>query len=141
MCAFSKIERKSMNETKSNSTPPEEIQKLIKNYKRGRSQYNDAGDTFLEGLIGQRIFVRTVTHHNTGILIAYGENELILADVSWVADDGRHSVCMSKGKVREVEHWPAGVTVFVGRGGIIDVTPWNFPQIREVINETIDEAV
>jgi hypothetical protein len=130
-----------MNEVKSNSSSDEEIRALIKQYESARqNDYRDPGDTFFEGLIGQRIFIRLVTHHNTGVLIAYDRENLILADVSWVADDGRHSTCMSKGEVRSVEHWPPGVTVLVGRGGIIDVTPWNFPRIREVTDETIDKS-
>ena len=130
-----------MNEVKLDSSSDEEIRALIKQYESARqNDYRDSGDTFFEGLIGQRIFVRTVTHHNTGVLIAYGDKELVLIDVSWVADDGRHSVCMSKGEVRSIEHWPAGVTVLVGRGGIIDVTPWNFPCIREVTDETIGKS-
>jgi hypothetical protein len=76
--------------------------------------------------IGKNIFIRTVTHHLTGRLVAVHAQELVLEDASWIADDGRFAEAMESGKFGEVEPYPSGCQVFVGRAGIIDARHFAF---------------
>lgn len=69
--------------------------------------------------IGKNYFIRTVTHHYTGRLVAVTRYELVMEDVDWIADDGRFSEAMKTGNYNEVEPFPDG-RVLIGRGSIID---------------------
>ncbi len=75
--------------------------------------------------VGQPYFIRTVTHHLTGRLIAVHEHELVLEDAAWIADDGRFAQALEKGEFSEVEPFPTGRRVIVGRGSLIDATTIN----------------
>ena len=75
--------------------------------------------------IGQNYFIRTVTNYFTGTLLWVGNQELLLDNVSWIADTGRFSNALKEGKLNEVEPFPEG-HVIIGRGSIIDATPWQF---------------
>ena len=70
--------------------------------------------------IGAKYFIRTVTHHHTGILIQVTEHELVLEKAAWIADDGRLTDSLKTGEFREVEMFPADKRVIVGRGSLID---------------------
>src|SRR5437016_2334962 len=70
--------------------------------------------------IGQPYFIRTVTHHLTGRLVDVTEQELWLDDAAWIADDGRFAQAVATGEFAEVEPFPSGLTVAVGRGALID---------------------
>jgi hypothetical protein len=70
--------------------------------------------------IGKNVFIRTVTHHHTGKLIAVTSQELVLENAAWIADDGKFSTSLAKCEFAEVEMFPANSRVIVGRGGIID---------------------
>lgn len=74
--------------------------------------------------LGQAYFIRTVTHHLTGRLVAIDEHELTLVDAAWIADSGRYADAMRTGTLNEVEPYPAGTLVAVGRGSIVDATAW-----------------
>lgn len=41
--------------------------------------------------VGKNYFIRTVTHHHTGKLVAVYDHELVLENAAWIADDGRLS--------------------------------------------------
>jgi hypothetical protein len=69
-------------------------------------------------------FIRTVTHHLTGRLVGWDEHELILVDAAWIAEDGRYAEAMKTGNLVEVEPYPDGLLVAVGRGSIVDATTW-----------------
>ena len=69
--------------------------------------------------IGSPYFIRTVTHHHTGRLVAVTEHELVLEDAAWIADDGRFADALKTGNFSEVEPFPDG-PVIIGRGSIID---------------------
>jgi len=73
--------------------------------------------------IGQNYFIRTVTHYFTGTLLWVGRQELLLENVSWIADTGRFSNALKDGKLNEVEPYPEGHVV-IGRGSIVDASPW-----------------
>jgi hypothetical protein len=69
--------------------------------------------------IGANYFLRTVTHHFTGKLVAVHEQELILEDAAWIADDGRFADAIREAKFSEVEPFPDG-PVIIGRASLID---------------------
>ena len=70
--------------------------------------------------IGANYFIRTVTHHHTGILVQVTSQELVLENAAWIADDGRFQQALEKGEFDEVEMFPKGSRVIIGRGSIID---------------------
>lgn len=75
--------------------------------------------------IGQPYYIRTVTHHHTGRLIAVYPGELVLEDAAWIADSGRWAQALETGSLSEVEPFPVGARVIVGRGGIIDAVKFS----------------
>lgn len=77
----------------------------------------------LEALIGENVFVRTVTHHYTGRLADLGGGFLRLEEAAWIADDGRFATALATGTLNEVEPYPAGCYVSVG--AIVDLCRWN----------------
>jgi|GEM_PF-1825287 len=80
---------------------------------------NPPADPYLPW-VGKAIFIRTVTHHFTGRLVAVYAGELVVEDAAWIADDGRFAQAMETGQFSEVEPYPNGRLV-IGRGSIIDV--------------------
>lgn len=72
-------------------------------------------------VLGGEFFIRTVTHYFTGRLIWVGDKELVLEDVAWIADTGRFNEFVAGKTVNEVEPFPAGSNVIIGRGSIIDM--------------------
>jgi hypothetical protein len=79
-------------------------------------------DTAAYWPIGKPIFIRTVTHHLTGRLVAVTPQEIILEDAAWIADDGRFAQAVENGEFSEVEPFPSGRRLIVGRGSLIDAT-------------------
>ena len=76
----------------------------------------------LDAYLGQAVFIRTVTHHYTGRLVAADETFLSLEDAAWIADDGRFADCLANGTPSEVEPYPGACLVAVG--AVLDVSPW-----------------
>lgn len=70
--------------------------------------------------IGKNYFIRTVTHHHTGKLVAVTDKELVLENAAWIADDGRLTEALSTCTFAEVEMFPTGSRVIIGRGSLID---------------------
>lgn len=70
--------------------------------------------------IGANYFLRTVTHHHTGKLVAVTATELVLENAAWIADDGRLNESLKTGSFNEVEMFPADSKVIIGRGSLID---------------------
>ncbi len=70
--------------------------------------------------IGGKYFIRTVTHHHTGKLVQVTATELVLEDAAWIADDGRLTDSLKTGNFNEVEMFPDGNKVIIGRGSLID---------------------
>jgi hypothetical protein len=75
--------------------------------------------------IGKPFMIRTVTHIITGRLLAVTANEFVLTDAAWIADTGRYAHAVASGSFNEVEPYPDGATVFVGRGALIDAVEIN----------------
>jgi len=74
--------------------------------------------------IGKNYLIRTVTHIQTGRLIAVTAQELVLEDAAWIADTGRFSGALTSCDFNEVEPFPDG-RVIVGRGALIDAVEIN----------------
>jgi len=70
--------------------------------------------------VGKNYMVRTVTHIQTGRLVSVGEHELVLEDAAWIASTGRFADSLVNAEFEEVEPFPAGRKVIVGRGALID---------------------
>ena len=79
--------------------------------------------TALERLIGEPVFIRTVTMYYVGRLKEVYEHELVLTECSWVADTGRFHNALKDGVFSEVEPF-VSEEVIVARGGLIDVCHW-----------------
>ena len=92
----------------------------IKNKVEVRVPQGDKSNPFME--LGKDFFIRTVTHYFTGRLIWVGEKELAFEDVAWIADTGRFNEFLEGKTVNEVEPFPKGSTVLIGRGALIDMT-------------------
>lgn len=76
----------------------------------------------LDDYIGKNVFVRTVTHHYTGKLVAAGDGFLTLDDAAWIADDGRFADALAKGNLNEIEPYPG--RCLVGIGAVLDLSEW-----------------
>lgn len=83
--------------------------------------------------INQNYFIRTVTHYLTGKLIRVTAKELVLVDAAWIADTGRFMDAIKTGKLNEVEPYPDGEELVIGRGAIIDAVKWNhdLPRVQK----------
>lgn len=75
--------------------------------------------------IGKAYLIRTVTHIDIGIVEAVGDKEIVMSQVSWISSTGRFHDALMTGKLDEVEPYPDGEQVILGRGSIIDATAWN----------------
>lgn len=82
--------------------------------------------------IGETVFIRTVTYHYTGKILAVYPNEIVLADAAWIADSGRWSAALQNGTLSEVEPYPDGAAVVISRGAIVDVSSWQHALPRAV---------
>lgn len=69
---------------------------------------------------GKAYFIRTVTHHYTGRCVAVNGLEVVLETASWIPDDGRFAQAVESAEFSEVEPYPAGKRVLIGRGAILD---------------------
>ena len=73
-------------------------------------------------VIGEKVFVRTVTYHWTGRLLAIKGGFLILEDAAWIADSGRFADAIKSGELSEVE--PVEGVVRVNLDALVDVCCW-----------------
>jgi hypothetical protein len=103
----------------------------IKEIKHIQSLLRGPGDQRSRWILNKNYFIRTVTHHLVGTLIEVTPKELWLKDVSWIADDGRFMQALRGGNLNEVEPFPDGFEVPVGRGALIDACIWIHPLPRE----------
>ena len=71
--------------------------------------------------VGRTVFIRTVTHHIVGEILAVGETEIVLktGTVMWIADSGRFTQALKTGVFYETEVYDVE-TPFIGRGAIVD---------------------
>lgn len=84
-------------------------------------------------IVGANYFIRTVTHHYTGRLVDVHDKELVLIDAAWIADDGRFMQAVKSGAFNEVEPFPDGAHIIIGRATVIDATviPFALPRTQK----------
>jgi len=89
------------------------------------------GDTSDDGGfgIGEKVFIRTVTHYYVGLVEAVTATTVMLSNASWVADTGRFNGMLTTGEINELE--PFVFPVHVARGAIVDHTSWPHDLPRE----------
>lgn len=75
----------------------------------------------IEELVGEIIFIRTVTHYYTGRLMKVSGQFAILEDASWIADTGRFSNFMKGQPNESLEVEPMGTTM-INIDSIIDIS-------------------
>lgn len=81
--------------------------------------------------IGENYFIRTVTFHATGRLTRVYRDELVLEDAAWIAASGRFSDALKSGDFSEVEPFPDGKKLVIGRGSIVDACTLDTPLPRD----------
>lgn len=72
--------------------------------------------------VGAKVFIRTVTFHFVGRIVAMNEKEIFLDCATWVADSGRYGEALANGTLAEHEPYPFGVAVSIA--AIVDISPW-----------------
>ena len=77
--------------------------------------------------VGKAYLIRTVTMTLTGRLVAVTSQELALEDAAWIADTGRFADAVRTGQFNEVEPYPDGARVLVGRGAVVDAVQLTTP--------------
>lgn len=88
-------------------------------------------------LIGNPVFIRTVTHYYTGLFTkATEDGYYVLNDATWIAATGQFSVMLAGGitpdlKGAEVEPYPENQLVYVASGSIVDIIEWKHPLPRK----------
>ena len=73
--------------------------------------------------IGEKVFIRSVTHYHTGRVVREAGGFLFLEKAAWIADTGRFHDALVTGKFSEVEPAAFGL-VRVNISGIIDIFEW-----------------
>lgn len=118
------------NNKENNMSTPQTISIDGTDYVRADSiPTRDTDGDALAHLVGQSVFIRTVTMHYTGRVIDLTADTITLADAAWIADSGRFSAALSAGTLNEVEPFPGPVSI--GRGALVDITLWDHPLPRE----------
>jgi uncharacterized membrane protein len=77
--------------------------------------------TSLADLVGEKLFIRTVTFHLVGKVVRLVDGFFVLDGASWVADSGRFHQAIKNGTLSEVE--PVG-RAYVSVAAITDMFPW-----------------
>jgi hypothetical protein len=80
--------------------------------------------------VGDKVFVRTLTHYHTGRIKEISDKWICLEDAAWIADAGRWNSALATGSLSEVEPFPDPVWIAIGN--VCDVTPWRHELPRAV---------
>lgn len=83
--------------------------------------------------LGKNYFFRNAPYFYTGRLVMVTENELVITDAAWIAETGRFADALKSGEFSEVEPYPDGVEVVLGRHSLLDAMIWSHPLPREQI--------
>lgn len=75
----------------------------------------------LDDLVGQKLFIRTVTYHMTGEVVKRMGTFIQLKNAAWIADSGRFNEAIKNGTLSEVE--PVG-TAWLNLSSVVDFFPW-----------------
>jgi len=83
----------------------------------------------LDDLVGQKLFIRTVTYHMTGEVVKRMGAFIQLKDAAWIADSGRFNEAIKNGTLNEVE--PVG-TAWINLSSVVDFFPWKHKLPKDV---------
>ena len=77
--------------------------------------------------VGNNVLVKTVLPFYTGRIVSISKEEIVLERAAWIADTGRFSEALARGRdaLNEVEIVPPGKRVAVQRGAIISILDWH----------------
>ena len=83
--------------------------------------------------IGRKVLIQTVTFYYTGQIVSVAEDFVELGSAACVFATGLLSKALGEGTLQEVEPYPETTSVFVARGSIVSVSPWNhaLPRTRK----------
>jgi hypothetical protein len=81
--------------------------------------------------LGVKLFIRTITAHYTGKVVAVSEEEIEVVDAAWIASDGRFADLLKTGEFDEVEPYPDGMVVRLFRSTFLDQAEWPFDLPRK----------
>ena len=74
-----------------------------------------------EMYLGKKVFIRSVTHHYTGLVTKVSAMTMLIEKAAWIASDGRFNEAMRDvSKFDEVEMYEKPVSI--GLGAILDIT-------------------
>lgn len=79
--------------------------------------------------VGDKVFIRTVTHYQVGRVEKITGKFITLADAAWVADCGRFMEAMRDGALSEVE--PIFAPYTINTDSIVDFVEWKHDLPRE----------
>lgn len=82
----------------------------------------------LDDLVGQKLFIRTVTYHMTGEVVKRIGAFIQLKDAAWIADSGRFNEAIKNGTLSEIE--PVG-TAWINLSSVVDFFPWKHKLPKE----------
>ncbi len=102
-----------------------EIASLIRNLNlEGVAPHATRPDVYAD-LVGTNVLIRGVTYHYTGRVEVVTATEVVLVDAAWIASSGRWADALKSGDLSEVEPYMGGDRVIIGRGAIMDCSPWH----------------
>ena len=85
--------------------------------------------------IGGAYLIRTVTNYFTGRVLRVTRQEIVIGDAAWIADTRRFGTALAQGfsPDAEIEPYPDGSEVIVGRGALVDASPWRhaLPRVQQ----------
>jgi hypothetical protein len=71
---------------------------------------------------GTKVLIRTVTHIDTGIVVACDGQAVVLSDAAWIPDTGRWTQALETGLASGGEVEPYAANVIVNLGSVIEIT-------------------
>jgi len=88
---------------------------------------------WLEDMIGEKVFIHTVTLYYTGYVVAVSDREVVLMGCAWIPSTGRWGNTVVKGteSVREVEPYREDDQLHVNREAMVTWFEWKHPLPRE----------
>ena len=92
----------------------------------GEDEKFDIGE--FNDLVGQKMFIRTVTYHLVGKVVKITGHFFVLKDASWIADSGRFMNAIKEGQLDEVE---SVGDALVNINSITDMFPWKHALPKE----------
>jgi hypothetical protein len=82
--------------------------------------------------VGQKRYIRTVTHHYIGVIVELTDKEIVLDKACWVAHSGRWTnTLLDSSNLKEVEPYPDNTFPVVQRGAMCDYFFWNHELPRD----------